>query len=91
MDNYPHQDNDYRAPDSAGERESGAPRRSKATKPKYVTLLEHRGTRRQIASQLGIRVEQLTKPGEDVTESQRQADSDLAELLEDLIDALRAV
>lgn len=91
MDHYQTGHNDHGAPDPTGEPGTGAPRKPRATRPKYVTLLEHRGTRRQIASQLGIRVEQLTRPDQDVTESQRQADSDLAELLEDLIDALRAV
>lgn len=78
---------DHGAPGAAGEQVPGAPRRSR--KPEYVALLENAPTRRLIAGQLGIRAEQLTQGGEDTTEGQRQANSDLAELLEEFIAALR--
>lgn len=83
---------DHGAPDQLGSG-SGAPsrERSRRAKPEYVTLLENAHTRRLIASQLGIRVEHLTLGSDDSSEGQRQADSDLAELLEEFIRALRAV
>lgn len=83
---------DHGAPDQLGSGSGAPPReRRRATKPEYVTLLENAHTRRLIASQLGIRVEHLTLGSDDSSEGQRQADSDLAELLEEFIRALRAV
>jgi hypothetical protein len=55
-----------------------------------MTLLENRHARRLIAGQLGIRVDQL-RAGGDVSAAEQEASDATAELLDDLIDALRAV
>lgn len=94
MDHYQTDHNDHGASDPAGERGSDAPsRRTRSSKPAYVTLLENRHLRRVVAGQLGIRADQLRDgPGPSGPRNAEQEAADAtAELLDDLIDALRAV
>lgn len=81
--------NDQGSPEALGSG-PGAPRRPRASKPEYMTLLENRHARRLIAGQLGIRADQLRACG-DVSTAEQEASDATAELLDDLIDALRAV
>lgn len=71
----------------------GAPRRTRKSAPQYLALLDNPHTRRLIAGQLGIRAEQLrdTASYEKAATAEQQANGDIAELIDDLIDALRAV
>ncbi len=81
----------YGAADELGS-QSAAPRRRRAARQTtaWAELLENRHLRRQVAGQLGIRVEQLRMIG-DPQSAEREANDATAELLDDLIDALRAV
>lgn len=85
---YENAHNDQGSPEASGSG-LGAPRRPRTGKPEYVTLLENKYNRRLAAAQLGIRVEQL-RTIDGGTAEQEAADA-TAELLDDLIDALRAV
>lgn len=88
MDHYQTDHNDQ-----AGSAELGSPGATRKRKPAYVTLLENRHLRRVVAGQLGIRADQLRDgPGLSGPRNAEQEAADAtAELLDDLIDALRAV
>lgn len=89
MDHY--QNTDHQA-GSAELGSPGATRRPRTAKPAYTTLLENRHLRRVVAGQLGIRADQLRDgPGTGPRSAEQEANDATAELLDDLIDALRAV
>ena len=90
MDDYQTSHNDQGSPEVLGSGLGASPRKPRTTKPAWATQLEHRPTRRMVAGQLAIRVEQLHDTGDPGTADREAADA-LAELLDDLIDALRAV
>lgn len=81
----------YGTPVSPGERETGVPRRRRTLKTGWAEPLDTPHARRLVAGQLGIRVEQLRAQSDELHPGEAQANADMAELLDDLIDALRAV
>ncbi|HEY9417920.1 MAG TPA: hypothetical protein VIQ30_24435 [Pseudonocardia sp.] len=82
---------DHGTPVSPGERETGVPRRRRTLKTGWAEPLDTPHARRLVAGQLGIRVEQLRAQSDELHPGEAQANADMAELLDDLIDALRAV
>lgn len=81
----------YQTNDHAGSAELGSVGATRKRKPEYVTLLENRHLRRVVAGQLGIRADQLRDGPPGARNAEQEAKDATAELLDDLIDALRAI
>lgn len=86
-----HSSHDHGAPATGSGAGAPSVRRQRAGKPAWTTLLENPHTRKLIASQLGIRAEQLRAPTDGLGHSAEQtANDDLAEMVADVVRALRA-
>lgn len=82
-------DTDYFTPATSATENGHEPTRRRR-KAAWIDLLENRHTRRQVSAQLAIRAEALRTPTDGLGHGAEQmAADDLAELLDELVTALR--